>query len=247
MRLIALVSSLALSAACSSGIGPSTSIVIPLPVTPTPQTVKLLSVTRIMAYGNSITEGQPGVGTPLPQPDPSTPGDSRSYPFKLQQMLNAQYPSQKLSVYNAGKGGDSAVGSVTRLESVLGQLHPEVVILFLGENDLNAGTPIPAVTGAMSTLIDTARGSGAYVLLSTISRQRVGGQRAGAPQQIVPYNTALFDVATVHAAQLVDIYPLITDDLVGPDGLHLTEAANATLAAAYFTVIKTRFEYTAPK
>lgn len=244
MRLVALVSLLALSAACSSGLAPTTSVVVTLPDQPV-QSIKLLSVTKILAFGDSLTEG--GTGSPLPPVDPSTPGFSHSYPYKLQQLLNAAYPTQTISVFNGGMGGTLATSSTDRLQQLISQFSPQVMILMDGANDFNQGASVTAVVGGMASMVDLAQSRGVFVFLSAQPRQRDGGQRAGGVAQIVPYNAALSQMATTRAIPFVDIYPLITVEMLQPDGLHLTETANAALAAAYFAVIKAQFEYSAPK
>lgn len=245
MRLLALVLSLALGSACSSGMGPS-STPDPTPPAPTPQTIQLLSVTKILAFGDSLTEGATGE-TVLPPVDPATPGYTHSYPYKLQQLLNAAYPTETISVYNGGQGGTFASDSVPRLQGLITQFSPQIMILLDGVNDLNNGASIGATTGAMGNLIDTAQSHGVFVFVSALTRQRADGRRAGSFAQVVPYNSALSQLAASRGLPFVDIYPAVTEDLIQPDGLHLTENANAVMAAAYFAALRARFEYTALK
>jgi lysophospholipase L1-like esterase len=244
MRLLALTMSLALSAACSSHMGPD---IEPTPApTPTPQTIQLLSVTRILAFGDSLTEGATGEVV-LPPVDPATPGYTHSYPYKLQQLLNAAYPTQTIAVFNGGQGGTFAADSISRLQGLITQFSPQVTIMLDGVNDLNNGASVSAVAGSMGNLVDTAQARGVFVFLSALTRQRADGRRAGSVAAVVPYNAALGQLATSRGVPFVDIYPLVTEDLIQPDGLHLTENANSAMAAAYFAVLRARFEYTAPK
>ena len=136
-----------------------------------------LSTPRVLAFGDSLTEGGDGV-TAFPPTDPATPGLSRSYPYKLRDLLAARYASQAISVFNGGSGGRTAAASQAILGSEIQQFNPDVVILLLGVNDLNVGDSIPTVTAAMARLIGEAQSRGKYVILSTLTRQRPGGQRA---------------------------------------------------------------------
>lgn len=94
----------------------------------------------------------------------------------------------------------------------------------------------------MEVLVRDARASGATVMLSTLSRQRRGAQRAWAIDQIEPFNLELARIARASEAVLVDIYPEITMDLLAPDGLHLTEAGNQQLANIYLDALRGKFE-----
>ncbi len=247
-RTVLVLGAVIASAACGAPAltAPESVVVVP-PQVIVPAPVVLLSTPRILAFGDSLTEGADG-DTPFGPIDPTTPGLPQSYPYKLQALLAARYTSQTISVFSAGKGGATAAGpdGVPRLSGLLTQLKPDVVILLYGVNDLNAGTPIPDVAASMTQLISEVRGRGAYPLLSSVPRQVPGAQRAFSPTLIQPYNAALQTVSINTGALFADIYPLISESMIARDGLHLTESANATLAAAYFAVLKARFEYTSP-
>ncbi len=241
----ALIAALLLAAGCSTTpLSPTTPDVIvpvePPPEPPPPEPPPHLQVSRILTFGDSLTEG---AATPLAL-DPSMPGLERSYPYKLQDLLTARYTDQTVSVYNGGLGGEDAVSEATanRLVDLLRQIHPDVVILLEGVNDLNAGTPIPTAIGAIETLIGEARARGAQVLLSTLPPQRPGGPKASSVDQIVPFNDEIRKTAADEGATLVDIYPLITLDLVAPDGLHMTQAGNDVLAQAFLNALISLYE-----
>jgi lysophospholipase L1-like esterase len=242
-----LVAALLLAAGCSTTpLSPTTPDVIvpveapPEPPPPPPPPPPHLQVGRILTFGDSLTEG---AATPLAL-DPSMPGLERSYPYKLQALLTARYTDQTVSVYNGGLGGEDAMSQATagRLVDLLRQLHPDVVILLEGVNDLNAGVPIPTVIGAIEGLIGEARARGAHVLLSTLPPQRPGGPKASSVDQIVPFNDEIRKTAADEGATLVDIYPLITLDLVAPDGLHMTQAGNDVLAQAFLNALISLYE-----
>jgi len=234
----------AASAACSSPVTSPSAVVIEVP-NPTVQQTRLLSTARILTFCDSMTAGADGE-TLFPPVDPTTAGPSHSYPYKLERLLAQRYASQAISVFNGGIGGTTASGSRPRLASLMSQLSPDVLILLCGVNDLNGGDSEANVASAMEGLIDEAQSRGVYVVLSSLPHQRVGGRRAFAPELILPYNAMLRQLATTGSAIFADIYPLVTDAVIAPDGLHLTESGNAVLASAYYDVLRSRFEFAGP-
>lgn len=201
-----------------------------------------LSTPRILAFGDSFTEGADGE-TLFPAVDPATSGPPRSYHYKLQTLAAQRYTTQTIAVFNGGQGGANAAESQPRLASLLSQFNPDVVILLCGVNDLNGGAAISTVAASMDRLIGEVQSRGKYVVLSSLPRQREGGRRAFSLPLVAPYNTALRALAAADGAIFADVYPLVTDDLLAPDGLHISENGNLVLATAYFDVLRTRFEF----
>src|SRR5262249_5859442 len=119
-----------------------------------------LSVTRFVAFGDSITEGKLATGEP-----PQTP-----YPSGLRQRLAARYTGQQFTVVNAGLGAENSGGGVGRLPGVLSANNPQVLLLFEGVNDLSGGdsSAIPGLISNLRTMTQTARGRGVIVLLATL-------------------------------------------------------------------------------
>jgi lysophospholipase L1-like esterase len=135
----------ALAGACSSGAtAPTPSSVTVNGPTPTPQ----LSVTKFLAFGDSITGGKSGT---LALGDPYGFGDTGptwSYPSRFQARLKIGYPlqAQGFVVTNAGCGGEpvvtvgvcSGTSGQSRLRQRLIAHAPEVLLLMEGVNDLNS-------------------------------------------------------------------------------------------------------------
>ncbi len=241
-----------LSACGGSPTAPSPTPPPPAPPTPSPQPPPPpppppgLTIDRILAFGDSLTEGEStGVFAPVLVPgfhDPSTPGVPTSYPAKLQGLVTARYTAQQVTVYNGGKGGERASEGLSRMDELIVQFTPQAVIIMTGVNDLNGGASISSTADAVEELVKSARARGLTVFLSTIPRQVEGGRRAGSIDEVVPYNLTLARIADKEGATLVDIYPQLTEQYITPDGLHITEAGNEMLAMLYLEAIKAKFE-----
>jgi lysophospholipase L1-like esterase len=213
----------------------------PPPPPPPPPPVPRLRVTRLLAFGDSLTEGEAtpalwGLRTPF------AAGVSKSYPFKLQALVSERYTEQTIEVWNGGLGGDRATEARPRLIGLLDQFKPNVMILMIGVNDLNSGVSASRTIDAIADLVREATGRGAEVLLSTLPPQDPRGFRGGNAAAIPPFNADLKARAPGMNALIVDVFPLISLNMMAPDGLHLLQSANQTLAEAYFARIKERYE-----
>jgi len=250
--LIALAGLLAGAACGGSPTAPSPapppSIPTPPPPTPPPPPPPppQLRVDRILAFGDSLTEGESsGVFLPAILPgihDPSTPGVPSSYPAQLQGLVDARYTAQQISIFNGGKGGERASDALPRMLELMAELSPQVVIVMTGVNDLNGGASISETADAVEDLVKNARARGLTVFLSTLPRQVEGGRRAGSIDEVIPYNQTIQRIAEKEGATLVDVYPHLTEEFITPDGLHITEAGNGLLATLYLEAIKALFE-----
>ena len=100
---------LILSACGSHSTGPTPIVEQPAPQ-PTPQPpappppAPVLGVTRILAFGDSMTAG---TTSPAAVISALTAGLSQSYPAKLQDLVTARYTGQTVTVLNAGKPSES--------------------------------------------------------------------------------------------------------------------------------------------
>jgi lysophospholipase L1-like esterase len=198
-------------------------------------------VTRILAFGDSLTEGLATPGA-APMDASSLPGVPQSFPFKLQQLLTGRYAGQTLYVINAGVGGERAADARARFTATLDLDSPDAVVLLEGANDLLANLSPDATAGALKALIDDASARHVRVMLVTLPPERAGGSRAGAVDRVKPLNALLARLAASEGATLVDFSPLVTDAMIAPDGLHLTEIGNAQLAYAVFDAIRAAWE-----
>jgi lysophospholipase L1-like esterase len=214
----------------------------PTPPPPPPPPPPRLQVSRILAFGDSMTEG---IATPESWGVTSalTPGVARSYPAKLQALMSARYTDQTIVVMNGGIGGRNARDDLPRLVELLGETQPDLVILMEGINDLNGGAGITATANAMEEMVKAVRNRGIRLMLSTITRiNPLGTKHLDTDPLVPPYNARLSAIAASKDAILVDVYPHIPLALMAPDGLHLSESGNQKLAEVYLDRIRELFE-----
>jgi lysophospholipase L1-like esterase len=212
---------------------------LPPSTAPTPPT---LSMTRFLAFGDSMTEGtvsqvfQMVLSAGLPT----------SYPYKLQERLTAIYTAQTIVALNGGKAGEWAVEGVKRLPDVMREAGPNVVFLMEGVNDLNGlaalgnGAVSPTI-GALESMVKYAKARGVRVFLATLPPQRRGGLRAASIDILPRFNEEIRKTAAEEGATLVDVNSAFDPALIGQDGLHPTEAGYSRLAEIFLDAINAAF------
>jgi len=229
-----------------------------------------LSVTSILAFGDSLTWGEDGsnstssvggqhVYVQLP------PG--QRYPDILQQELQARYRTQTPTVFNAGCRGESLsdpgefVGcpgqrmddpSAYRRFTSLASLRQYDAVLFMeGSNDADSAAKdsrvLPTAVGYLQKMIDTAKASGMKVVVATIPPMVPPGAFGRAVgYQIVPnFNDQVRGLGTSEAVQLADVYAGFGSDastLIGFDGLHPNQAGYQRIADTFLAAIKSSLE-----
>jgi len=256
--ILAVISICAGLAACGdSQPGPSPTPPITQPPTTTPPpsppappaAPPTLGVTRILAFGDSMTEGT--VSQPLPSwAFRLDAGLSRSYPFKLQGAISGRYTAQTVQVFNAGWAGRRASEDRDRFSGVVSDAHPDLILLLEGANDFNA----PLATGegindrirsTVAALEDMVRDAGFRripVMLATLPPQRDGGRNAGAAAFLTRANDAIKAMAANKGATLVDVYAQFPLSDIGQDGLHPTEAGYQRMADIWLAAVRSRYE-----
>lgn len=220
----------------------------PPPPAPPPPPPPTLGITKILAFGDSMTEGTTStpVTTLLVRLDA---GLSRSYPFKLQTLAVGRYSAQTIQVLNAGRAGNQAVDDRGRFSTVIGDAKPELVLLMEGANDLNALAPGESINARVSTTVNAledmvkdAGFRGIPVMIATLPPQRPGGPKAGAATFLDRFNVAVKTMAANKGAQVVDIHALLSLSDIGQDGLHPTEAGYQKMAEIWLDAIKAKYE-----
>jgi lysophospholipase L1-like esterase len=216
--------------------------------------VARLTRTRFLAFGDSFTAGEVTVpvGGAADTRGPNlrmivVPG--ASYPTQLLSMLQARYTAQTatLTMTNSGAPGEWAEDGARRLPGILASQRPEVVLLMEGINELGAlGSPgISRAIAALDTMAKEVRNRGARLFLATVAPTRPGGKTPIPASQIMALNDRIRVLALGEGAVLVDVYPVLNQELdryVGVDGLHLNEAGYQKLAELFFAAIRNDLE-----
>jgi lysophospholipase L1-like esterase len=218
-------------------------VIVAAPPPPPPPPPPRLTVTKFLAFGDSLTEGKTALASGvlmLTLPD--------AYTFKLQDLLARRYTTQAFSVVNEGLGGESTLQGKRRLPGTLASLQPEVVLLMEGANDLLAfgNNGVRDAIDNLGDMISLGQSAGARVLIATLPPQRPDSLRGTAAAVVPAFNDGIRHIAAQQNAVLVDVFAAFRGDLslVGPDGLHLNELGYQRIAEAFFDVIRTRFELT---
>lgn len=255
--LVALAPALVVLAACdgSRPTDPTPIVVEPTPApapapTPTPTVpAPRLGVTRILAFGDSMTEGV--ASPPLSsiwhfRLDAGLP---RSYPFKLQTLITARYADQAIEVFNAGLAGQRAAEDLDRFNHAVSEARPNVILLMEGANDLNAplgqtdvDNRINETVGAVEDMVRSAGRQQLPVFVATLPPQRAGGPKAGAAAFLDRYNQGLKTMAANKGAQVVDVFAQVPVTDIGADGLHPTENGYQRIAEIWLEALKAHYE-----
>jgi len=213
-------------------------------VTAVPQ----ISVTKIVAYGDSLTEG-------VTSPDPTTLRLNLpdSYPMKLQAVLSARYTDQAVEVFNEGCSGEFANGSsqncaggVQRLPGVLDRDKPQVLLLMHGANDLNNDRPISGVVGALEQMIDEAQRRGIVIIVASLPPQNPDGSRGNGAEELPRFSREVERMAADEGAIFLDLFNRMGTYVgyIGVDGLHPTPAGYQKIAELWQEEIQRHFEVT---
>lgn len=215
-----------------------------------------LGATKLLAFGDSVTEGQNGRLTVHGDRVVDVPN---SYPTQLEGMLNAEYTAEPITVVNRGYGGLLIDNLRQKLPGDLRSVRPQAVLLLGGYNDLlaackpkDATTPQCATAtndvaaGMRKMIVSSKEAAINYILVSTLTPPGpflgVPPDRRIADSAIMTTNNKLINVARSEGVTLVDPYPAFLGhepEYVDQDGLHLRPPGNQALADAFFQVIKT--------
>ena len=200
-----------------------------------------LRATRIMAFGDSMTDGQTILSN-----DPydliSPPGTS--YPAVLSQLLSARYTDQTVAVFNRGLPGEQASRALPRFIATFTADAPDVVVLQEGYNDVRqASDDVVGIANAITGVRDLAREArrrGARVFICTLAPGRPGRiQIQTSALQFI--NDQLRFIARDEGAVLVDLFAALVPDVnanVSIDGLHLTPLGYRRVAETVFAAIR---------
>jgi lysophospholipase L1-like esterase len=217
----------------------------PAPPTPTPTPVPppTLRVTRILAFGDSITWGT----TSQPLITSLTAGLPESYPFKLQTLVTARYTAQTITVSNVGNPGEKVLdsGTLKRFNDRVSEAKPELILLMEGANDLNTisgsvNDAITVIVGNLEEMVKEAGRRGIPIMVATLPPERL--VKRSAAEYLPRFNDAVKVMAAKKGGILVDVNAQFPESLIGQDGLHPTEEGYQRLAEIYLEAIKGLYE-----
>jgi lysophospholipase L1-like esterase len=179
----------------------------------------------IVAIGSSSTAGS-GATSP-----------DRSYPSRLEAELRQRFPALDVRVVNRGKGGEDAPEELARLSADVVALHPDLAIWQVGTNALLRRDDISADGELIREGVELLKRHGIDVVLMDLQvAPRVLDRSSYPVMEKLIADTA--DDAQVglfrrfalmrhwQASHASDALPM-----VGPDGLHMTDAGYRCLAA----------------
>lgn len=206
-----------------------------------------ISMTSILAFGDSITTGTVSAVNPNAPPPYLLRDIAESYPAVLRELLAIRYAPQTVTMINAGKGGEKAVDGVGRAGGAIDANRPQVALFLTGFNDLSTGgeAAIPAAIAAVNAMVKDARFRGARVFVGTLTPPPFGVNRGIANSTIVQFNEELRAMARGENAVLVDVYGALAGDsnrYISADGRHPNEAGYRKIADAFFAAIVAELE-----
>jgi lysophospholipase L1-like esterase len=125
----------------------------------------------IVTFGDSITWGigatvtcMPGIDPPITPAGLHLPGPhDTTYPADLSRLI-------RLPVLNYGVPGEQAIIGYSRLPRVLSALHPSVVLILEGVNDLHAGYTPSAAATRLGWMVKEVQDAHARPILLTLTR-----------------------------------------------------------------------------
>ena len=205
-----------------------------------------LSRTRIMAFGDSLTEGQTIFSN---DPYDLSAPPATAYPTVLRELLSARYTGQTITVFNRGRPGEQASRALSRFIATFVADAPDVVVLMEGYNDVKQTTDdvagIANAIAGVTQLAGEARRRGARVFICTLAPGRPGGRIEIMRSALDYINDRLRQVARSEGAVLVDVFAALVTDINGNvtiDGLHLTPQGYRRVAEAVAAAIRADLE-----
>ena len=222
----------------------------------------MIAVTRLMAFGDSITKGEDGTSLTASAVSRYTPSQilptPQTYPGVLQTLLSTRYTAQMPTLDNQGCSGEGVTGddsfcgyssALARFNSFTSTRVYGAVLLMEGTNDLyqqKDSSNIGRTVANLAQMVINARSNGARVFLASVPPIDPNGSRGRMyGNQLVPLlNSGIQNVAAGQGATFVDVNGAFNNNLalLGPDGLHPSPAGYTLIANTFFTAIKATLE-----
>ena len=179
----------------------------------------------IVAVGSSSTQG---VGATDP---------SATYPSRLEAALKQRLPGVAIRVINRGKGGEDAEEEFARLGRDVIAEHPDLVIWQVGTNAVLRRDDLESDEVLLRRGVALLKLSGADVVLMDLQyAPRILERRATAAMEQLIAEIAQHAAVGLFRRFAVMQYwrsaqPPETPAMIGPDGLHMSDAGYSCLAA----------------
>jgi acyl-CoA thioesterase-1 len=175
---------------------------------------------RYLALGDSLTQG---VGAP----DEST----GAFPALLADHWRAD--GCQVELQNAGISGYTAGQILAEQVPQIESFQPNIITFQAGGNDIANGIPIEEYRENVKSVLDSATGSGARVIVLAMNewfRSPVGVDYGeDLPAQSAAYDAVMIEEASAHGAEFVDLRSLYAEQADQnqwvEDGLHPTPEA----------------------
>jgi len=210
--------------------------------------IPVLSVTKFLAFGDSITAGENGTAGHLGVLFLDIPN---SYPVVLQSLLTERYTTQTFVVDMSGARGEHAPEGAQRIGGTLDFFRPQALLLMEGVNDCANESPCSPsiIRDALRTDIQQAKARNIPVFLSTllpIDGTAYRGRNYQWPT-IGAVNDAIRSLAAAEGVTLVDNWEAFqghakAGDYLDEDGLHPSPAGNRVIAQTFLTAIAAKLE-----
>jgi lysophospholipase L1-like esterase len=224
------------------GAVPQTTAPVPPRITIAP--ARAVGVTRLVAFGDSITWGASSAWDPRFLFAAANGG----YAERLEAGLNTYHPPQRFTVVNDGQPGEMAVNAVARFRIMLTTRRPEAVLLVEGINDLNNDISVSRVVAALRQMVDAAVAAGIPVLIGTMYPTYAvvdpdGHFRHNGASEVPGLNAEIRRIAAGRLnVHLVDLEAAMRSRrLVGNDGIHLEDSGFEVMASTFLAAIETAF------
>jgi len=192
-----------------------------------------------MAFGDSITKGEPNVG------------DGNGYRQMLQDMLRAHFGAGEVA--NEGRDATDSDFGADIITNRLNAIRPAFTLIHYGTNDWNRSVcdraskvPLPCfTTGSLRYMVQEINRSGGHAFLATIIPVNLGYD-GRTPQErqdwVDAVNVTIKQVASEEGAVLVDLNDAfkksgLTGSALYVDHVHPTAAGYQIMAQTWFGAI----------
>ncbi|MDE3022819.1 MAG: arylesterase [Pseudomonadota bacterium] len=175
----------------------------------------------IVVMGDSLSAGY---GIPL----------EKAWVTILNQRLEREHPNWHL--VNKSISGETTFGGLSRIDNVLKQYQPGIVIIELGGNDGLRGLPLANSKANLKSMIDKAKATHAKVLLVGIRLPEYYGSRIN-----VELQEMYRDIASETHIKLLPFLLIALENHpedFQSDGIHPSVAAQPLIASTLYSALK---------